>query len=161
MTDTFCINKTTALYSNMSREGLLSVLLILSFTGLVSGLKCFVCDSIKDVKCRDPFDNQTFPLVDGCAHCSRLTYTKGVSKEVRRDCFEGSMGSDMCMPTTITNGKDARQCFCSQVDGCNGLPEPSHPTPTSTTTTTKPKGGTEGIVVCSGLLASLLIFHVL
>ena len=68
---------------------LIILTLILGFCSHVtSGIFCYVCESVRDFRCLDPFDFQPFPQVD----CSTLSFVRDkvpVFCEKRTEVFNG------------------------------------------------------------------------
>ena len=55
---------------------------------VTSGIFCYVCESVRDFRCLDPFDFQPFPQVD----CSTLSFVRDkvpVFCEKRTEVFNG------------------------------------------------------------------------
>ncbi|XP_032793214.2 uncharacterized protein LOC116929991 [Daphnia magna] len=102
-----------------------------------SGIKCWVCRSLEDPKCADPFDNTSTPFFD-CATFPEVTHLPGVKatmcRKIRqkvngewryiRSCArlgEPGIGGDerYCLQRSGTFNIHIESCTCNSKDGCN------------------------------------------
>ena len=104
---------------------------------LGSGIKCWICRSLEDPKCADPFDNTSTPFFD-CATIADLPHLPGVKatmcRKIRqkvngewryiRSCArlgEPGIGGDerYCLQRAGTFNIHVESCTCNSKDGCN------------------------------------------
>ena len=104
---------------------------------LGDGIKCWVCRSLEDPKCADPFDNTSTPFFD-CATFPEVTHLPGVKatmcRKIRqkvngewryiRSCArlgEPGIGGDerYCLQRAGTFNIHVESCTCNSKDGCN------------------------------------------
>jgi len=102
-----------------------------------TGIKCWVCRSLEDPKCADPFDNTSTPFFD-CATFPEVTHLPGVKatmcRKIRqkvngewryiRSCArlgEPGIGGDerYCLQRAGTFNIHVESCTCNSKDGCN------------------------------------------
>lgn len=105
------------------------------FTG--TGIKCWVCRSLEDPKCADPFDNTSTPFFD-CSTFKEVSWLPGVKatmcRKIRqkvngewryiRSCArlgEPGIGGDerYCLQRSGTFNIHIETCTCNSKDGCN------------------------------------------
>ncbi|KAK6627808.1 hypothetical protein RUM44_010287 [Polyplax serrata] len=103
----------------------------------VVGIKCWVCRSDVDPKCKDPFDNSSFPITD-CRQEPELAHLPGIRptmcRKIRqkvngewryyRSCaYLGEPGIEnderFCLMRTGTYNIFMEYCTCNSKDGCN------------------------------------------
>ena len=104
---------------------------------LGTGIKCWVCRSLEDPKCADPFDNTSTPFFD-CATFPQVAHLPGVKatmcRKIRqkvngewryiRSCArlgEPGIGGDerYCLQRSGTFNIHIESCTCNSKDGCN------------------------------------------
>merc|ERR1711911_285345 len=101
------------------------------------GIKCWICRSLEDPKCADPFDNTSTPFFD-CATINDMPHLPGVKatmcRKIRqkvngewryiRSCArlgEPGIGGDerYCLQRAGTFNIHVESCTCNSRDGCN------------------------------------------
>ena len=72
------VSKTDIIPENSSFVNSLASQKTFCFTlGTTYGIKCYVCNSATEAKCKDPFDKGSLTLTDNCAQCRKNKVKSG------------------------------------------------------------------------------------
>ncbi|WAR29256.1 hypothetical protein MAR_002824 [Mya arenaria] len=93
---------------------ILPLFLLVTFAGMSSAIRCYVCDSITNTDCKDPFISA--PTQDSCVACGKAKGEVSGAQRVARTCESNSL-PDICESDTQF-GVDVDACICNG-DLCN------------------------------------------